>query len=96
MWINTRPWLAAIWPFLPYEAESIGDALGLGQLRGIFVGAGTDGRPGTGVCHMGWKGDTNGLLGAPIARAVSLDTARLCSPEDAGGGLQFVWLRGDG
>jgi hypothetical protein len=91
IWVNTQPWMVAARPFLPYEAESIGAALGLGELRGVFVAAGTDGSLGTEVCHIGLPGEAGGLFRAAFKGSVSLDTAALCSPDT----IAFVAMRLD-
>ena len=91
VWINTGPLMATLQPFLPYEADEIGELLGVGGLHGVYLAAGTDGASGTEVLHIALPGEQTGLFRAGFSGSVNLDVTKYCDPET----LAFLALKVD-
>lgn len=81
LWVNLRPFAAALRPFLPYEAHALGAQLGVLDVDGLLLAAGVEGRGAQDVFHLGVKGSAEGLLRQAMGLAASHRAAKACPPE---------------
>mgnify|MGYP007073194532 CR=1 FL=1 len=69
----------AFGPHLPYEAEDVSDALGVGGVDVVYAAATAGAHGGTDLLHVGVGGSERGLLKALVATPADLSFARACS-----------------
>lgn len=79
--VNLRPLMGALDPFLPYEAAELGALLGWSGCDGVFLGASGAPEGAADVLHLGMPGSERGLLKTAFRGPVSLQAARYCSAE---------------
>ena len=77
---NLRSITQMIVPHLPYEAEALGAALGIGALDDAYVAFGADPDGGHDEFHLGLQGQRSGLLKALVQAPCEPAFARACSP----------------
>ncbi|MEZ5966318.1 MAG: hypothetical protein R3F56_20955 [Planctomycetota bacterium] len=74
--VNARPFAQALAPLLPYEAATLGQALGITGAPELFVGLAHDGKNACDLLDLTLPGPTDGLLKTLLSKPVSNHAAR--------------------
>ena len=80
-YVNFEPVLGLAKPLLPYEAEGIGNAIGIRSLNGLYIATAPSGRNSIEVIHVGIEGPKSGLIKSIFGKPSSFRAARWCPPE---------------
>lgn len=81
LFLNTRPLVRALEPFLPYEAQGFGRLLGVEGMDGIFWGSKPGPKASTDVVLVGMPGSEKGLLKALFQKPATGRAAKFCAAE---------------
>jgi hypothetical protein len=83
IFVNAKQFGATLAPLMPYEAEAIGQALGVTGLPDLFLAFAHDGKNACDVLELSLPGPTDGLLKALLAHPVSNRAAQWVRPNTA-------------
>ncbi len=83
IFVNAKQFGAALLPFMPYEADGFGRALGITGLPDVFAACAHDGKGSHDVIELMLPGPTNGLLKAPFSKPLSNRAAQWLKPQTA-------------
>lgn len=83
VFINAQQFGAALQPFLPYEAEGLGRALGVTGMPNLFAACAHDGKGAHDVLELALPGPVSGLFKAPFSKPLSNRAAQWLKPQTA-------------